>query len=140
MDINWIWLALLIFVIILDISTSSFTFSWLGIGFIVAFILGFFYDITVQIFIAVILGTISILFGIKVSKKYMKTNIKQEKLLVGKFEGKEFTADFDLAANNECRIKVNEVYWTAKNIGEDIKTGDIYTIIKIQDNKLVIKK
>ncbi len=44
MDLNWIWFGLLIFVIIVDITTSSFTFSWLGLGFIPAFIAGYFVD------------------------------------------------------------------------------------------------
>ena len=140
MGINWIWLGLLIFVIVLDITTSSFTFSWLGIGFIVSFILGFFFDITIQVLVAVILGTISLLIGLKYTKKYMNKNIPQEKLLVGKYEGLQCEADFDLESNSQCRIKVNQVYWTAKNIGEPIKKGDTYTILKIENNKLIIKK
>lgn len=140
MGINWIWLALLVFVVVLDICTSSFAFSWIGIGFIVAFIAGFFLDFTLQLYIAIILGTISLLIGLKVTKKYMKKNLKNEKLLVGKFEDKEFTADFTLNSNSESRIKVKEVYWSAKNIGEDISVGDTFKVLKIENNKLIISK
>ena len=140
MDLNWIWFALTIFVIILDITTSNFTFSWLAIGFIPAFIAGFFIGFTGQIWIALIIGTISIIYGLKISKKYITKNLPKEKLLVGKYEGKQFTADFNLQPHGERRIKVNEVYWTAKNIGEDISFGDIYTVLNIQENKLIIKK
>ena len=74
------------------------------------------------------------------NKKYITKNLPKEKLLVGKYEGKQFTADFNLQQSGECRIKVNEVYWTARNIGDDINFGDIYTILNIEENKLIIKK
>lgn len=140
MGLNWIWFALTLFVIVIDITTSSFTFSWLAIGFIPAFMAGFFIGFTSQIWIALILGAIAIIYGLKISKKYITKNLPQEKLLVGKYEGKQFTADFTLKENEEKRIKVNEVYWAAKNTGEEINIGDTYTILNIQDNKLIIKK
>jgi len=132
MDLNWIWFGLLIFVIIVDITTSSFTFSWLGLGFIPAFIAGYFVDFTTQIWIALILGTIAIIFGLKVSKKYINVNLPTEKPLVGKYEDREFVSEVKLESNRECRIKVNEVYWTARNIGEDINIGDTFKVLKIE--------
>ncbi len=140
MDLNWIWFGLLIFVIIVDITTSSFTFSWLGLGFIPAFIAGYFVDFTTQIWIALILGTVAIIFGLKVSKKYINVNLPTEKPLVGKYEDREFVSEVKLESNRECRIKVNEVYWTARNIGEDINIGDTFKVLKIENNKLIIKK
>lgn len=140
MDLNWIWFGLLIFVIVVDITTSSFTFSWLGLGFIPAFIAGYFVDFTTQIWIALILGTIAIIFGLKVSKKYININLPTEKPLVGKYEDREFISEVKLDSNRECRIKVNEVYWTARNIGEDINIGDTFKVLKIENNKLIIKK
>lgn len=140
MGLNWIWFGLLIFVIVIDITTSNFTFSWLGIGFIPAFIAGYFVDFTTQIWIALILGTIAIIFGLKVSKKYINGNIPNEKPLIGKYEDREFISDVRLESNKECRIKVNEVYWTAKNTGEDINIGDTFKVLKIENNKLLIKK
>ncbi|HAR86784.1 MULTISPECIES: NfeD family protein [Clostridium] len=140
MDLNWIWFGLLIFVIVVDITTSSFTFSWLGLGFIPAFIAGYFVDFTTQIWIALILGTIAIIFGLKVSKKYINVNLPTEKPLVGKYEDREFVSEVKLESNRECRIKVNEVYWTARNIGEDINIGDTFKVLKIENNKLIIKK
>lgn len=140
MDLNWIWFGLLIFVIVVDITTSSFTFSWLGLGFIPAFIAGYFVDFTTQIWIALILGTIAIIFGLKVSKKYINVNLPTEKPLVGKYEDREFVSEVKLESNRECRIKVNEVYWTARNIGENINIGDTFKVLKIENNKLIIKK
>ncbi|GAA0766383.1 hypothetical protein GCM10008908_03990 [Clostridium subterminale] len=140
MDLNWIWFGLLIFVIIVDIATSNFTFSWLGIGFIPAFIAGYFVDFTTQIWIALLLGTVAILFGLKVSKKYIHGNLPTEKPLVGKYEDREFVSEVRLEHNKECRIKVNEVYWTARNIGEDINIGDTFKVLKIENNKLIIEK
>lgn len=140
MGLNWIWFALTLLVVIIDISTSSFTFSWLAVGFIPSFIAGFFIGFTWQIWIALILGTISIILGLKISKQYITKNLPKEKLLIDKYEGRQFTSDFNLERNKECRVKVNEVYWTAKNMGENINFGDIYTIVSIEENKLIIKK
>jgi len=106
MDLNWIWFGLLIFVIVVDITTSSFTFSWLGLGFIPAFIAGYFVDFTTQIWIALILGTIAIIFGLKVSKKYINVNLPTEKPLVGKYEDREFVSEVKLESNRECRIEI----------------------------------
>lgn len=140
MGMNWIWFAFTIFVVVLDIITSNFTFSWLAVGFIPAFICGFFIGVMGQIWIALILGTIAIIYGLKISKEYINKNLPKEKLLINKYEGKKFTANFNLKGNSECRIKVNEVYWTARNTGADISLGDIYTIINIKENKLIIRK
>lgn len=140
MGLNWIWFALTIFVIIIDITTSSFTFSWLAIGFLPAFIAGFFIGFTSQLWIALVIGIIATILGLRVSKKYITKNLPKEKLLIGKYEGKQFTSDFNLKSKGECRIKVNEVYWTAKNYGEEISFGDIYTVMSIEENKLIIKK
>ncbi|MFR1708500.1 MAG: NfeD family protein [Clostridium sp.] len=140
MELNWIWFGLLIFVIVVDITTSSFTFSWLGIGFVPAFIAGYFVDFTTQIWIALILGTVAIIFGLKISKKYIHGNLSNEKPLVSRYEDREFVSEVRLESNKECRIKVNEVYWTARNLGEDINIGDTFKVLKIENNKLLIKK
>ncbi len=140
MELNWIWFGLLIFVIVVDITTSSFTFSWLGIGFVPAFIAGYFVDFTTQIWIALILGTVAIIFGLKISKKYIHGNLSNEKPLVSRYEDREFVSEVRLESNKECRIKVNDVYWTARNLGEDINIGDTFKVLKIENNKLLIKK
>ena len=41
MEINWVWLLLTAFVIVIDFLTSDLFYSWLVIGFIPAFLLGF---------------------------------------------------------------------------------------------------
>jgi len=138
MDLNWIWFGLILFVLALDLLTSNFTYSWLAIGFIPAFFIGFFVNFEIQVVVALVLGGTSLLYGLKVSKKYIKTNIPQEKLLMGKYIGREFTADEEI--HKENRLKINEVFWAVKNIGETIKKGETFKIIDVKDNKLIIKK
>ncbi|MEG0306588.1 MAG: NfeD family protein [Clostridium sp.] len=140
MDLNWIWFGLLIFVIVIDVTTSSFTFSWLGLGFIPAFIAGYFVNFTIQVWIALVIGTMAIIFGLRFSKKYVNVNLPIEKPLVGNYENREFTSDVNLSSNKECRIKVKEVYWTARNVGDDIGIGDTFKVLKIENNKLIIKR
>lgn len=138
MEINWIWLLLTAFVIVIDFLTSDFVYSWLTIGFIPAFLLGFFVVFPVQVFIAVMIGGISIVLGLKYSRKYIKKNIKQEKLMMGKYLGQEFVANIDII--KEEQMKVNGVYWRVKNIGSPIISGESFIVVDIENNKLIIKK
>jgi len=138
MDLNWIWFGLILFVLVLDLLTSNFTYSWLSIGFIPAFFLGFFVSFEIQVIVALILGGTALVFGLKISKKYIKTNIPQEKLFMGKYIGKEFTADEEII--KEKRLKINEVFWTVKNNGEIIKKGETFKVLDVTDNKLIIKR
>lgn len=138
MEINWIWLLLTAFVIVIDFLTSDFVYSWLVIGFIPAFLLGFFVVFPVQVFIAVMIGGISIVLGLKYSRKYIKKNIKQEKLMMGKYLGQEFVANIDII--KEEQMKVNGVYWRVKNIGSPIISGESFIVVDIENNKLIIKK
>lgn len=138
MDLNWIWFGLILFVLVLDLLTSNFTYSWLSIGFIPAFFLGFFVSFEIQVIVALVLGGIALLYGLKFSKKYINTNIPQEKLLMGKYIGKEFIAEEEIHMEN--RLKINEVYWSVKNIGEPINKGDVFKVLDVMDNKLIIKK
>ncbi|MEG0773294.1 NfeD family protein [Clostridium sp.] len=138
MGLNWIWFALIIFVLIVDLLTSNFTYSWLALGFIPAFFLGFFLSFEIQVVIALVIGVVSLLYGLKFSKKYINTNIIQEKLLLGKYEGREFIANETI--DKETRIKINEVFWGVKNIGEKIEKGESFKVLEIRDNKLIIKK
>ncbi|WP_461615515.1 NfeD family protein [Clostridium sp. Marseille-QA1073] len=138
MEINWIWLLLIAFVIVIDFLTSDFVYSWLIIGFIPAFLLGFFVVFPVQVFIAVMIGGISIVLGLKYSRKYIKKNIKQEKLMMGKYLGQEFVANIDII--KEEQMKVNGVYWRVKNIGSPIISGESFIVVDIENNKLIIKK
>lgn len=138
MGLNWIWFALTLFVLLIDLLTSNFTYSWLSLGFIPAFFLGFFFGFEIQVAVALVIGVISLIYGLKVSKKYINLNMTQEKLLMGKYIGREFTAEDKI--EKDGRVKVNEVFWFVKNIGETINKGDAYTVVEVKDNKLIIKK
>ncbi|WP_017416097.1 NfeD family protein [Clostridium tunisiense] len=138
MGLNWIWFALVLFVLLVDFLTSNFTYSWLALGFIPAFFLGFFVGFEIQVVVALVIGVLALIYGLKVSKKYIKTNISQEKLLMGKYEGKEFVAQEQI--EKETRIKINEVFWAVKNIGEKINKGDTFKVLEVKDNKLIVRK
>lgn len=138
MGLNWIWFGLVLFVLLVDFLTSNFTYSWLALGFIPAFFLGFFVGFEIQVVVALVIGVLSLVYGLKVSKKYIRTNISQEKLLMGKYEGKEFIAKEQI--EKETRIKINEVFWAVKNIGEKINKGDTFKVLEVKDNKLIVRK
>lgn len=140
MDLNWIWFGLLIFVIIVDVATSSFTFSWLGIGFVVAFIAGYFVNFTTQVCIALIVGSIAIVFGLKISKKYVHTNLAERKPFARKYDDREFISEVNVESNKECRVKIDELHWTVRNVGDNIVVGDVFKVLKIENNKLIIRK
>lgn len=138
MTLNWIWILFTLIVLVIDFLSSDFIYSWLIGGFLPAFLLGFAFGFEVQIIIAIIFGTISIILGLKFLRKYAKKNIKKENLLLGKYLGKEFTANCEIL--KEGQIKVNGVYWYVKNIGEPILKGETFVVTSMDGNVLIIKK
>ncbi|GAA0115554.1 NfeD family protein [Clostridium senegalense] len=138
MSLNWIWIGLTIVVIAADYLSSDFTYSWLILGFIPAFLIGFVVDFEIQLLIAIILGGISIVIGLKISRKYIKRTFKKESLTMGKYIGKVFVSEEDIF--KEKQIKVNGIYWNVKNVGDTILKGESFKVVSVDGNKLIIKK
>ena len=130
-----IWTLVAIFVVTIDVVTSSFIFMWLSIGALVAIILSLL-DVSILWQIIAFLIVITISIGYPWAKKKFKADIKQVLTMEETYIGKEMVATEDMEETS--KIKVSGIYWTAYNKGKTIKKGEKYTITGIEGNKLIV--
>ena len=135
---NWIWLILIIVVAVLDLMTSNVLFSWIGIGFLAAWLAGFYVDFWIQMLIAFLIGLVALIIGNKISRKYIRKNIPNDPILVDKIIGHSFIAEEDIQTS--AQQKINGIYWNLKNIGEPIQRGERFSVLNIEEIKLIIRK
>ena len=141
MSLITIWVLIALGVVLIDIFTSAFLFSWFAIGAIAAIlanVLGV--NLTGQIFVFAIVGVIAISIGYPIVKKKSKKTVKKIPLMEESYIGKVFKAEDDIV--DMARIKVGGIYWTGvnKNHREKISKGDSFKIVGIEGNKFIIEE
>ena len=132
-----IWILVAIFLVVIDIITSSFIFMWFSLGALVAIILSLF-EVTVvwQIIAFLIVGVATVSIGYPWAKKKFKADVNQVLTMEQTYIGREMVATEDMEETS--KIKVSGIYWTAYNKGQTIKKGEKYTITGIEGNKLIV--
>ncbi|MBE6054390.1 MAG: NfeD family protein [Clostridium sartagoforme] len=133
------WIIIAAIAIAIDIATSNFLFVWFTAGAIAAMIadfLGISFGYQITIFLVVNLITISI--GYPWAKKKFKKSVKRTPLMEETYIGRVMKAEEDIT--ERAKVKVDGIYWTMQNTGEEIKAGDNFKIIGIEGIKLIIKK
>lgn len=132
-----IWILVAIFLIAIDIVTSSFIFMWFSIGALVATILSLL-DVSVawQIIAFLVVGVATVSIGYPWAKKKFKADVNQLPTMEQSYIGKVMIAEEDMGETS--KIKVSGIYWTAYNKGKTIKKGEQYTITGIEGNKLIV--
>jgi len=136
--LNWIWLVLIIVVVAFDVVTSNVLLSWLMVGFVAAWLAGFYVEFTYQVLIAVVLGIVFLGIGNSISEKYIRNRIKNEPILVDKIVGQVFTAEDRI--ERASQQKINGIYWAIVNDGETILPGESFRVVGIKENKLTVVK
>lgn len=132
-----VWILVAIFVIAIDVVTSSFIFMWLSIGSLAAIILSLLgISILWQVIAFLIVGVVTISIGYPWAKKKFKADVNQVLTMEQTYIGKEMIATEDMEETS--KIKVSGIYWTAYNKGKTIKKGEKYTITGIEGNKLIV--
>ena len=132
-----IWILVAVFVIAIDIFTSSFIFMWFSIGALIATILSLLgASVTWQIVSFLIVSVATVSIGYPWAKKKFKADMNHVPTMEQTYIGKVMIAEEDMQENS--RIKVSGVYWTAYNKGKTIKKGEKYTITGIEGNKLIV--
>ena len=132
-----IWILVAIFVIAIDVVTSSFIFMWLSIGALAAIILSLLgISVLWQVIAFLVVGVVNISIGYPWAKKKFKADVNQVLTMEQTYIGKEMVATEDMRETS--KIKVSGIYWTAYNKGKTIKKGERYTITGIEGNKLIV--
>lgn len=134
-----IWLVVGIVSLLVDVFTSAFLFIWFTLGSIssIIFLMNG-ASFKIQLISFVLVSIISILIGYPTVKKKVKLTIKKTKTMEEEYIGKEVisTKDIEYKAN----LKIFGLYWSVINKGDKIKKGEMFRIIGIEGNKLIIKK
>ncbi len=133
------WIIIAAVAIIIDIVTSNFLFVWFSVGAIVAMIgsfIGLSFGVQVIIFLVISLITVSL--GYPWAKKKFKNSVKRTPLMEEKYIGRVMKAEEDIL--ERAKVKVDGIYWTVVNTGDEIKVGENFQIIGIDGIKLIIKK
>ena len=131
------WILVAVFLIAIDVITSSFIFMWFSLGAIVAIILSLF-EVTVvlQIIAFLIVGVATVSIGYPWAKKKFKADVNHVPTMEQTYIGRTMIAEEDMGKNS--KIKVSGIYWTAYNKGRVIKKGEEYKITGIEGNKLIV--
>ena len=133
-----IWILVAIFLVVIDIITSSFIFMWFSLGALVAIILSLLnFTVLYQIIAFLIIGVVTISIGYPWAKKKFKTDVKQVPTMEETYIGKTMTAEEDMGETS--LINVSGIYWTACNKGRRIKKGEEFTITGLEGTKLIVK-
>ena len=133
------WIIIAAVAIIIDIVTSNFLFAWFTIGAIAAMIADFLgISFGVQVIIFLVINLITVSLGYPWVKKKFKKSVKRTPLMEETYIGRIMKAEEDII--EKARVKVDGIYWTVLNTGEEIKAGENFKIIGIEGIKLIIKK
>lgn len=133
------WIIICIGALLIDIITSSFFFAGFTIGGIAALIsqiLG--YPLLNQWIIFSLVSTAAVAFEYLWLRNKLNKTIPETLKMEDKYIGSKITLDEDVYTTGRAKIK--GIYWAVQNIGDPIKKGEKAEIIKIDGNKMVIKK
>ncbi len=138
----WVWLGVLAMTAIVEFISLDLTSIWFTAGAVIPFILsavgGVRWEIQVAIFVVV--SALLLIFLRKITRKLLlknanfKTNVDA---LIGKKVRMIERTDFETLG----AVKINDVVWSARaEKGETIEKGEIVEIVKVDVNKLIVKK
>lgn len=138
----WVWLAVIAISLIIEIVTFDLVSVWFAIGAIVPFILsaigGIWIELQIAIFI--IISSMLLIFVRKYAQKLLFKNMNT-KTNANSLVGKQFRLLEDIDFEHLGSVKVNDVTWTAASEdGGKIDKGSLVEVVKIDGNKLMVKK
>ncbi|MCX7904818.1 MAG: NfeD family protein, partial [Caloramator sp.] len=135
----YFWVIVALLGIIVDILTSAYLFFAFTVGAIFAIVaLIFNASYLLQILVFSIISALTLGISYPLIKKTLKKTVKRTLRMEEEYIGMELTADEDII--DKAHIKINGIYWLAKNTGEIIKKGEGFKIIGIEGSKFLIQK
>ncbi len=138
----WVWLGVIVATAIAEFATMEIVSIWFTIGAIVPFILAATNCVRweIQLVVFVVISAVLIVSLRRITKKFLlknsngKTNLDT---LIGKELRMLKGTDFETIGS----VKVNDVVWSAVGQNrESIGKDEIVEVVKIDGNKLIVKK
>ncbi|MFL0197540.1 NfeD family protein [Clostridium sp. WILCCON 0269] len=134
-----LWVIIGVVALSVDIITSAFLFVWFTVGAIGAIIAEIFnYSFIVQLIVFVVVSTVFMVICYPIVKKNIKKSVKPTPLREETYIDREIVIDEEMVKNNG--IKIDGVYWNIKEEGYTLKKGDTVKVLKMEGNRVVIKK
>lgn len=133
-----IWIIIIILGIVLDILSSAMIFAWFALGAFAAVIANLCgANIPVQVILAVLVSSVGIAVGYPIAKKLIKESVKPKKTMEENYIGQEYIAEE--AISDHGQLRVNGIYWTVINNGQEIQKGDTLKITGIKGTKFIVE-
>lgn len=138
----WVWLGVIVATIILEVCTMELVSIWLTAGALIPLILAATEAVNweIQLIIFVALSIIFIVALRKITKKALLKN-SNGKTNLDAVIGQQYRMLTDTDFDTVGTVKINDVVWNAvgKN-RQEIKAGEIVSIVKVRGNKLIVEK
>lgn len=137
----WVWLAIIVVAVIVEIATLDLVSVWFAIGAIIPFILAAIGGIAIeiQVVVFVVVSALLIIFLRKYAQKWLFKNMNYKTNLdvqIGRVYRLLENADFEKNGS----VKINDVVWTAvSENGALIEKGQLVEIVRVDGNKMIVK-
>lgn len=134
----WLWLGVILFLVIVEISTVQLTSVWFVVSGIVAMILSIFLDSVFVQFAVFVIGGVVLLFT---TRPYLmkKLNVSESKTNLDRVIGMQGIVTENITFLNPGEVKVDGKRWTAV-ADNNIKKDKIVEVLKIDGVKLKVKE
>ncbi len=134
----WIWLALVIVFVVVELATTALTTIWFAIsGVLMIFLSKFNMPLYWQILIFLLVA-FALLFG---TRPLVMKKIKVAKTNVNALEGKKVVVTKQITELDKGTVKLNGVTWNAKSSDQsvEIEKDTLCEIVEVAGSTLVVK-
>lgn len=139
----WIWLAIVIIAVVIELISTDMTSIWFAIGALVALILAIFPEVAwyVQLPVFLVISFILLLALRPIAKKYL-TSRDNTKTNVDALSGQRVILQTAPTASEEGTTKIGDVTWLvmSENPSDEFAVGETAEVVEVRGNKLIIKK
>lgn len=136
----WIWVAVIVIAVVLEIITVDFISIWFAFGALVALILSFFpTEFWLQALVCVSVSFVLLIFLRKICLKLLKG--KEVATNADSLVGKTLKVLTAITEDEYGSAKWGDVVWTIKGKdGFTANVGEYVTVVEISGNKLIVEK
>ena len=135
---TFIWLAIILLLVVIEISTVQLTTVWFVVSGIISMIISIFINSIEIEFAIFVIGGIVLLFT---TRPYLmkKLKVKESRTNLDRVIGMHGVVTQDIEKLSPGEVKVDGKRWTAI-ANEEIKKGKVVEILKIEGVKLKVKE
>lgn len=137
----FVWVGFALFALLVEAGTSQLISIWFSLGAFGGAICCIFTDnIIIQVFVFIIITTLSLVITRPLVKKFKQKN-GEVKTNLDRVIGCEATLTKDITKDNPGELKVLGDYWSViSSDGNEVKSGTRVKVLEIKGTKLVVEK